>query len=100
MNRYTVAIAPAAESDIANAFAWYKERNRLAADAFRDEVFDTVERIGRAPLSHAADDEGNRRRVVRHFPFSIIYEVRANVVTILAVAHHRRYPGYWRGSAG
>jgi hypothetical protein len=42
---YVLEIAPGAEGDIAAAFNWYRERNALIADAFRAEVFDTIERI-------------------------------------------------------
>jgi hypothetical protein len=31
-----------------------------------------------------------------HFPFSLVYRVRHAEIEIVAVAHHRRRPGYWR----
>lgn len=75
MSRYVVEIAPLAERDLRDAFHWYNERSALAADAFRAEAFEAIERIGTAPLGKAADDEGNRRRVLRRFPHSVVYEV-------------------------
>jgi plasmid stabilization system protein ParE len=36
-----------------------------------------------------------RRYILRRFPYSIIYQVTAEELRILAVAHHRRRPGYW-----
>ena len=96
MTGYTVTLAPAAENDVGIAFAWYRERNALVADAFRAEVFDAIERIAQSPLARAADEEGNRKCVLHRFPYSVIYEVQARTVTILAVAHHRRSPSYWR----
>ncbi|HSV44962.1 MAG TPA: type II toxin-antitoxin system RelE/ParE family toxin, partial [Ramlibacter sp.] len=74
MTGFVVVLSPEAERDISEAFLWYRERNALAAGAFRTEVFDSVERIAEAPLTWPADDEGNRRRVVRHFPYTVIYE--------------------------
>lgn len=65
MSDFVVVLAPAAEQDISDAFLWYRERNVLAADGFRAEVFDAVERIAVAPLSKPADNEGNRRRVLK-----------------------------------
>jgi plasmid stabilization system protein ParE len=93
---YVVELAPAAEDDIGDAFLWYRERNLLIAEAFRAEVFETIDRIADAPLAKGADDEGNRKRVLHRFPYSVIYEVLGSTVTILAVAHHRRKPRYWR----
>ena len=98
MSQYIVEIAPLAERDLQDASLWYRERSAVVADAFRAEAFDAIDRIGTGPLGRAADDEGNRRRVLHRFPYSIVYEVLGDVVTILAVSHHRRRPGYWRGS--
>jgi plasmid stabilization system protein ParE len=95
---FVVVLAPEAESDIAEAFAWYLARNVAAARDFRAEVFETVDRIAAAPLSRLADEEGNRHRVVRRFPYTVWYEVVGDTVTVLAGAHHRRRPGYWRST--
>ncbi|MBK7425134.1 MAG: type II toxin-antitoxin system RelE/ParE family toxin [Propionivibrio sp.] len=41
---------------------------------------------------------GTRRQYnFRRFPYSIIYQVTVEELRILAVAHHRRRPGYWSG---
>ena len=92
MTQYVIVLAPEAERDISDGFLWYRERNTRAADAFRFEVFETIERIGEAPLKTAVDENENRRRVLRRFPYTIWYDVRKDTVTILAVAHHRRRP--------
>ena len=96
MSERAVVLAPAAEGDIADAFVWYRERNALVADAFRTEVFATIDRIAAAPMAKAADEDGNRKRVLRRFPYTVYYDVTDRLITILAVAHHRRSPGYWR----
>ena len=96
MSGFSVVLAPTAEQDIADAFLWYRERNALAADGFRAEVFDVVDHIGNHPLNRPADDEGNRHRVLKRFPYSVFYEVLGSTVMILAIAHHRRKPSYWR----
>ena len=51
-------------------------------------------------LPSGADEEGNRKRVLHRFPYSVIYEVLGSTVTVLAMAHHRRKPGYWRSGGG
>ncbi|MEO8022542.1 type II toxin-antitoxin system RelE/ParE family toxin [Polaromonas sp.] len=96
MSPFSVVLAPAAESDISDAILWYRERNALAADGFRAEVFDIIEHIADAPLSRPADEDGNRHRVLKRFPYSVFYDVIDDTVTIIAVAHHRRRPNYWR----
>ena len=96
MSGFEVVISAAAEDDIATSFIWYRERNSLVADAFRAAVFDVIDAIAESPLSRPADEDSNRHRVVHRFPYSVHYEVVEQTVTVLAVAHHRRQPGYWR----
>lgn len=42
------------------------------------------------------DEDAIRRHILRHFPYTVFYEILGNTVTVLAVAHQRRRPGYWR----
>ena len=42
------------------------------------------------------DEDGIHRDILRHFPYTVFYEVDNLTVTVLAVAHQRREPGYWR----
>jgi len=92
-----VVVAEEAERDITQSFLWYQQRSPAAAEAFRREVVDAIDRIARAPRNWRVDDEGNRRLVLHRFPFTIVYEVTRDAVHILAVAHHKKRPGYWLG---
>lgn len=38
-----------------------------------------------------------RVKVITAFPYSVHYSLIAEVATVLALAHHRRRPFYWRG---
>ena len=96
MSDYVVVLAPRAEQDIADAFTWYRERNATVANAFRAEVLQTIDRLAETALSWPADEDGNRRRVVQRFPYTVWYEVLGSTITVLAVAHNRRRPEYWR----
>ena len=101
MSSYVVRLEPRAERDIADAFLWYRERNPMAAESFRAEVFDLIDRIADVPLSWPViDEDGNRRRSLRRFPYAVIFEVRQDTITVMAIAHHRRKPGYWQASPG
>lgn len=37
-----------------------------------------------------------RRYLVRRFPYSLLYVVESDRIRVLAVAHQKRRPGYWR----
>jgi plasmid stabilization system protein ParE len=95
VSEFSVVLAPAAESDIEEAFHWYQGRD-AAADAFRAEALDAIDRLAVDAMRWRVDANDNQRRLLKHFPYSVWFEVEASTVTILAVAHHRRMPGYWR----
>lgn len=97
MSRFVVEILPAAEAEFREAFLWYFERSPLAADAFRTEVFDAIDGLGQRADMWPEDEDGTRKCGLRHFPYTVFYEVVASIVTVMAVGHQRRWPGYWRG---
>jgi plasmid stabilization system protein ParE len=79
------------------AAAWYRERNVTAAAAFEAEIAEAMERIAAAPEHYPRYREESRRFLLRRFPFAIIYRVGTDHIEIVAVAHGRRRPGYWKG---
>ena len=96
VTRFGVEILPDAEAEIREAFLWYFARSPIAADAFRTETLGAIDRLGINALMWSEDEDAIRRNVLRHFPYTVPYEIRGNTVTGLAVAHQRRKPGYWR----
>ena len=60
------------------------------------QVDDLSNTIARAPETWPEYLYGTRRYLLRHFPFAVVYLVDPDVVTIVAVAHSKRKPGYWR----
>ena len=98
MSQLPVLLSASAESDIDAALAWYAERSNSASVRFRAEVVDAIDAIATAPNRWPADEEGDRRVVLRRFPYSVVYFVTADAAIVLAVAHHRKMPKYWRTS--
>jgi plasmid stabilization system protein ParE len=96
VTRYKVSILPPAEAEIREAFAYYLERSPIAADAYRTEVFDSIDRLATNAEIWPRDEEGFHYYHLRHFPFTIHYELDGELVTVMAVAHQRRRPKYWR----
>ena len=97
MSQFDVVILPDAEAEIGAAFLWYQERNPQAADSFRVETLEAIDSLAMNASQWKQDEDGTRRRVLRHFPYTIWYEIDGQTVFVLAVAHQRRVPGYWRG---
>src|SRR5690348_17555480 len=56
----------------------------------------TVDRICAFPESGAKFSASTRGRIAANFPFWVIYRADSAEVTIIAIAHQRRKPGYWQ----
>jgi plasmid stabilization system protein ParE len=90
-----VSFHPAAAAEVERAQAWYEERSVFAAAGFLQALTRAVQRIRSAPERHPAAEHGTRRILLGQYPFSVVYIVRRDEVVIVAVAHHKRRPGYW-----
>ena len=65
-------------------------------DAFLDAAERAFKQIQAFPESSPISLAPVRTKIVTAFPFSVIYWVTDDVIIVLAIAHHRRRPGYWR----
>jgi len=81
------------------AYDWYLVRNTAAAEGFIAELDQAIEQIGAFPDASGAHISGTRRHVMRRFPFIVIYREQQQVIQVIAVAHGRRRPGYWKHRA-
>ena len=96
MVRATVRFHPAAAQEAESAYDWYETRDAIAAHSFRQEPGHAVEVVAESPLAWPRYRRSTRRYVFPLFPFSLIYRIRGDEVEVIAVAHGRRRPGYWR----
>ena len=51
----------------------------------------------RQPAIGTPDAGQTRKLRLGKFPYSLVYRVSDDVITVLAVAHQSRKPGYWQG---
>jgi plasmid stabilization system protein ParE len=87
---------PEALAEARAAWLWYRERSPLAAAAFLVELDLAVESVAEAPDRWPQHIAGTRRYLFHRFPFALVYRLHGNTVQVIAVAHGRRRPGYWR----
>ena len=96
MESKRVEFHEAAIVELEAALTWYFERSERAALRFASEVERAVALIAKTPERFPADAGGTRRFLLQRFPFAVIYRDLPSVIQILAVAHGRRRPGYWK----
>lgn len=91
---------PAARVEALEAFDWYSQRSQQVADAFEEELRDAGRAIEHAPELWALYLGGTRRYLMKRFPFVVIYRIASGRIEIVAIAHGRRKPGYWKWRLG
>lgn len=88
-----------ASAELVEAVRWYESKRRGLGGELLDEVAETIDRLALnaevgSPLSA---DHRTRRLLVSRFPYQIIYRVRPHEIIVVALAHLKRRPGYWKG---
>jgi toxin ParE1/3/4 len=91
-----LVVAPQALAELHDAAAFYTlKANAELGLAFVAEFERAANLVLATPLLGAVFRGPRRRYIFRRFPYSIIYRATVEELQILAVAHHRRRPGYW-----
>ena len=96
MNRPIRTAQPASE-ELTAAVQWYERQRPGLGGEFFDAILGTIDRISDTPeagSSFATLDA--RRMLVPGFPYQIVYRISVDEIRILAFAHLRRRPGFWR----
>lgn len=90
-----------AEEELIEAEKWYERQRAGLGQEFRTAIDEGMERLLKAPLAASPHVNlplsiGARRIFVRRFPYSIVFIEHGEDLWVVAFAHHRRRPGYWR----
>lgn len=88
-----------ARRELTAAIDWYRERSAEAATRFAAEVRQTLQHLEQFPATGAfvpgVDDPDVRRLPVHNFPYHVVFIRLKTHISVLAIAHDRRRPGYW-----
>ncbi|MEQ1879613.1 MAG: type II toxin-antitoxin system RelE/ParE family toxin [Burkholderiales bacterium] len=83
---------PAAEAELLKQVAYYSIAREGFGVKFRAAIMLAVEMAAANPESGAASHKGTRRRIVKGFPFSVVYRPSDTELLIVAIAPNRRKP--------
>lgn len=89
---YRLVFKRRAQTEIAEAFAWYEQDSIAMGSAFLAEL-DRVERFIRLnPQLYPEVETDIRRANLRRFPYSLFYVVDGAQISVLSCLHQRREP--------
>ncbi len=78
------------------AARWYEEQQKGLGETFLVSVERAVTTAAENPALGMPIGHGLRWLLTRRFRYAVIYAELRGVIHLLAVAHLRRRPGYWR----
>jgi plasmid stabilization system protein ParE len=94
----TIRLSKGAKLDFEEGLEWYRERSIQAAEGFIHITNQVAARIAADPKRYRPID--NTFRVIRYptYPYTMVYRIISDeLISITAIAHDKRKPGYWRG---
>lgn len=85
-----------ADQEFQEYIGYFISHSLTAAEKFVDEVAVAVRNIREYPQIGSPISPIVRQRVLTGYKYSILYVDTPTEIIIVAVAPHRRRPGYWR----
>ena len=87
-------LAPA-EIEMFEASAYYEMQVDNLGRNFLTIIEKAIKEIAENPRTWPEMDDGIRRRIVRRFPYSVLYRIHIDEIIIVAIMHHKQKPKYW-----
>lgn len=96
-----VVLDPEARDEIKQAELHYEQQRDGLGRRFHDALYATLARIEESPeiaplLGRSSSGHMVRAARVWRFPYRVIYAELPQQHRVMAVAHMKRRPGYWR----
>ncbi len=92
-----VSTHPLAADELVDGALFYaNEANANLGEGFIAEFERSIGLLRAFPKIGAPWRGVFRRLRLRRFPYSIVYYLSGDTLRVIALAHHKRKPGYWR----
>lgn len=92
-----ITFHPAAQIEVIDAARYYDMRSSgLGADLL-DEVERALGQIAENPDASRRSGRRTRRKPLWRFPYCLIYACSPDGLRVVAFAHQKRRPFYWKG---
>ena len=84
-----------AQRELRSGTTFYEAQHPGLGKDFVFEVRRLCRHIVETPRLGTEIQPGVRRRMVRRFPYAVLYAVENSEIIVLAIAHQSRRPDYW-----
>lgn len=90
-----IKFLPEAKDELDEAIEYYELQVDGLGDTFKDIVKSTIKRIAVFPTAWSIIRPNIRKCIMHKFPYNVLYSIEEDIILIIAIAHHHRYPNYW-----
>lgn len=87
-------VHPQVIREIHRAADRYAKISRAMEDRFTGAVEHALNRVRQHPKLGVELTHGERRLLVKGFPYKLIYQLDESSIFVMAIAHHKRREGY------
>jgi len=87
------------ERELDDAFKYYDGIYKGLGLRFIDELESSIERIKLHPTAWQKSSTVTHKCLLNRFPYSIIYQIRGDLLLVVAIASNHQRPNYWANRA-
>ena len=84
-----------AQLELDETVIYYENQQKNLGIKFAQEVKNCLDRIERFPEGWQKLTLNTRRALLQKFPYGVIYQIKTDLILIIAIANLRRKPNYW-----
>ena len=84
-----------AEQEFLEAALYYENQAKGLGEKLMVGVYQAIEDIIDFPQNAQKLTENVRRKLLRHYPFGVLYRIDGDEIVIVAVMNLKRKPFYW-----
>lgn len=92
----SIVFLAGARFDFDEAWTWYANESELAAERFSESIDNALKRIAQNATVFRFLDAKHQDCPLKRFPFRIVFRDLGDRIVVVAIAHAKRRPGYWR----
>ena len=93
-----IRIHAQASVELTEAIRWYESKRPDLGAELLDEVTSAIDQLSLRPESGnpLSVDQKTRRLLISRFPYQLVYRIRPAEIVVVAIAHVKRRPEYWK----
>lgn len=93
---YRLKVLDETIDDLQEAINWYSNISSELSIDIEVKFFAALQEIIKRPLAFQIVKAKYRKYNIARFPYSVVFKIVKDRITIVAFAHHKRKPNYWK----